>query len=85
LLNKIKKFVSSAYCDKYGLWFIYKGEEVAYVWPWDAFRRQKFDNRFYSTGLGDWFPSLKEMDKAWADNLEEWMIRNNVNMGDKIC
>lgn len=54
---------------KQGIWFLYKGDEVLYVWPW----RRKEDEGISLTGghkylslfSEGYFGSLREMDEFW--------------------
>jgi hypothetical protein len=49
---------------KYGINFVYHGDDVEYLFPW---KRLVFNNRFISFGFDGVFSSLKEIDNAWAD------------------
>lgn len=45
-----------------GITFLYKGDQVIYVWLW---KRNKFNDRFYSIVFNRFFCSLKELSEYW--------------------
>jgi hypothetical protein len=51
--------------DKYGAWFIYKGDEVGFIWPWYTIPTHTFFTPFYSINFYAHFKSLKAIDNAW--------------------
>ena len=46
-----------------GIWFLYKGDEVLYTWPW----RRKSGYKFISLCCEGGFNSLKEMNNFWTE------------------
>lgn len=57
------------YFDKLGFWFLYKGDEVGWIYPWN---RPSKNKKWISLGFsgngefGDaYFGSLKELDEMW--------------------
>ena len=49
--------------DSIGIWFDYKGDEVAWMYPWKRNSRHKYLSLCFEAG----FNSLKEMDEAWKE------------------
>jgi hypothetical protein len=52
--------------DKFGYSFMYKGDEIYWVWPW---RRKSYkpDTKFISLLLNEDFESLKSIDDRWDE------------------
>jgi len=69
--------------DIFGVWFLYKGDEVCWLFPWKrkhGRNRNLLDGRlggsrkYCSLLSGSYFNTLKEMDEFWDEDIYERKI-----------
>jgi hypothetical protein len=61
-------FGSYLWIDKQGIWFLYKGDEVGWLYWW---KRKDQARKWLSVSFETTFTSLKEMDDLWEAYFNE--------------
>lgn len=64
-----RKFGRVYKVDDWGIWGIYNGDEICWIWPSTRDPGKRHLQKIYSTSFGSYFGSLKKLDKLWEEYI----------------